>query len=127
MAENNDATLREINSAISVMSWGYYFWFAVYFLMVILTVGLPGLAAIITNDPETSRYLAGGGALAAAMTHALKPHEYATGFDAGLQLLWKTRVALITGAIDAINASSALSKAIDLTTFRYSPPSPPPN
>ena len=55
----------------------------------------------------------------AALSHALKPHEYATGYDAGLQLAWKTRIAFIAEAIDAAAAAKDIRRAIDLTTFQY--------
>jgi hypothetical protein len=62
---------------------------------------------------------AGAGALFAALLHAIKPHQYATGYDAALQLAWKTRIALHAGEISEVAASKQIAKAIDMTTFRY--------
>jgi hypothetical protein len=117
MPESREAVLKEINKAISMLSWGYYVWFFIYVVMVILTVGLPGVAALL-SDP-LSRYFAGCAAIVAAVSHALKPHEYATGFDVGLQLAWKTRISFVAGGINAADAAKDIRRAIDLTTFRY--------
>jgi hypothetical protein len=62
---------------------------------------------------------AGAGALFAALLHALKPNQYATGYDAALQLAWKTRIALHAGEISEVAASKQIAKAIDMTTFKY--------
>ena len=123
MPDNRDAVLKEIDDAIRIMQWGYSVWFGAYAVFAILTVGLPGIAAMGLFGDWHDKVLAGTGALFAALLHALKPHEYATGYDAGVQLAWKTRVALVGGLIDEPAASRDIGKAIDLTTFKYGAPS----
>ncbi len=122
MPDNRTTMLAEIDDAIRVMQWGYFVWFGVYAVFVVLTVGLPGVAAMGLFGDWHDKMLAGAGALVAALLHALKPHEYATGYDAGVQLAWKTRIALVGGSIDEVAASREVAKAIDMTTFKYGAP-----
>jgi hypothetical protein len=122
MSDENNQLLSEIDGVIKVMQWGYYTWFGVYLLFVILTAGLPLIAALGVFGNWWGRVLAGAGTLAVALLHAIKPNEYASAYDAGVQLAWKTRVALLAGRIDKASAGENLERAIDLTTFRYSIP-----
>jgi len=121
MSESNKELLEEVDDAIKVfLSW-YRAWFFVYISLVVLTILLPGLAAMGIFTDLTNRLLAGAGALLVAVSSALKPHEYATAFDAGGQLAWKTGISLVAGTIDKETAAKELRRAIDLTTFKYGP------
>ncbi len=101
------------------MNKGYYTWFGVYALFVAMAVGFPVVAAMGLLPGGGNQICAGAGALSAALLHAIKPLQYATGYDAALQLAWKTRISLHAGEIDEIAASKQIAKAIDLTTFKY--------
>jgi hypothetical protein len=63
----------------------------IYLVLGILSIDLPGLAAMTLFESKTNQALAGAGALAAAVFGFLKPHEYATGFDNAAQIAWQAR------------------------------------
>jgi hypothetical protein len=115
---NNDIP-KIIESTLRVMQMGYYFWFIVYVALGVLSVILPGLAAIGLWSGDTSKYLAGAGALAAAVFAFLRPHEYASGFDAATQAVWKTQIAHDLGQIGEKEISEELRRAVEITTFKY--------
>lgn len=118
MSDKN-STLAEINTGIRIMRFGYYAWFVVHVVLGIATVVLPGLAAMAVFDDVITRWLAGAGALVGAVVSFLRPYEYATGYDAGLQRAWRARILLTCDSIDVPTAGRELAKAVDLTTFRY--------
>jgi hypothetical protein len=123
MSENQNSLLEQADDVTRInLWWGYVPWFAVYLLLLAVTVVGPGLAAVgFFTDPMTNKWLAGAGALAAALSHALRPHEYATAYDASVQLAWKTHISLVAGIISTEAAANELRQAIDLTTFKYGP------
>ncbi len=49
----------------------------------------------------------------------LKPHEYATAFDAGKQEALKAQLAYSLGQLNDAEVSVALGRAVDVTTFKY--------
>ena len=115
-----DAVVAIAQGVINFMQLGYGVWITIYIILGILSVSLPGLAAMdVFESPKTNKILAGTGALVAAIVAFLKPHEYATGFDAACQLAWKTRNDFQLGAIDNVGVAKQLGRALDLTTFRY--------
>lgn len=126
MPDISISVLHELEVNEERMNNGYTLWYRIYVIFVILTVGLPAVAAIglfhapiAGCSPTIDNILAGAGALFAALSHAIKPHEFATGFDAGLQRIWKARIRYVAGAIDEQSAAEEIGKAIDLVTFRY--------
>lgn len=108
-----------IETTLRHMSFSYYGWFAVYVGLGVTAVLLPGLAAVGIGSPETQRRLAAAAALVAATFAFLKPHEYATGFDAGKRLVWQTEIAWRLGTIDEAEVARRLEEAVAVTTFRY--------
>lgn len=117
-----DPVKKEILEAIWELQKGYYIWFSVYIVFLVAGVLFPGIAAMgVLPDPGT-KIFAGIGTLFIALTHALKPHEYATAYDAGVQLCWKVEVAYVAKTMDDKAVSEALQRAIDMTTFKYTAP-----
>lgn len=112
-------TGRLIADTLTHMSWSYYAWFAIYVGLGMIGVVLPGLAALGVGGPDVSRRFAAAAALVAATYTFLKPHEYATGFDAGKQLAWQTKIAWELGTIDDAEVARRLEAAVAVTTFKY--------
>jgi hypothetical protein len=117
---NREVALKEINNGVTILARGYFVWYGIYVFMVITSVGLPGIAALSTEGE--AKYLAGVAAIFAGIMHALKPHEIASGYDAGLQMAWKAQASLRSGTIDVPTALTEFRQAIDLTTFKYGLP-----
>jgi hypothetical protein len=107
-----------IESVVRRMSLCYYFWGFIYVALGLLTVILP---ILITVDAfgEGAWFLAPLTAIVAAIFAFLKPHEYATGYDAGTQEAWKTQIAYRIGQLNDAEVSAGLGRAIDITTFKY--------
>jgi hypothetical protein len=99
--------------------WGYYFWFAIYIILGVATIALPGIAAMGFADPTITKLLAGSGALASAVFAFLKPHEYATAYDAAATAAWKAALRARMGQLPDADALKILSDAIDKTMFKY--------
>jgi|SRR5262245_24508970 hypothetical protein len=121
--KQSDPISDSIENVLRTLQWGYYVWFFIYVILLLLSVGLPGIAAMgIFAGVVEVKTLAGAGALSAAVNHALRPQEYATAYDAGVQLAWKTRVSWIAKTLDPEGVARDLKKAIDRTTFKYGQP-----
>jgi hypothetical protein len=118
-APTPEAVVAYTEGVIKFMQLGYAAWMAAYLILGILSIGLPGLAAMGLFGAKTNQALAGAGALVAAIFTFLKPHEYATGFDNAAQLAWKTLNDFQLGAIDNVDVAKQLGHALALTTFRY--------
>jgi len=80
---------------------------------------LPGVAATQFVEPSTAKLLAGLGALAGAIFAFLKPHEYATAYDAAATAAWKAAVSARLGQLSEADAAIVLGQAIDKTMFKY--------
>src|SRR5262245_1793625 len=121
--KQSDPISDQIEKVLRTLKWGYHVWFWVYAILLLLSVGLPGIAAMgIFENVADIKTLAGAGALSGAVSHALKPHEYATAYDAGVQVAWKTRVSWIAKTLDANGVARNLGMAIDHITFKYGQP-----
>lgn len=119
MDEKDSVILRELDNASHKITAGYYTWFAIHVILIVLTVGLPAIASMGIFDGVWNKVLAGSAAITAAITHAVRPHEYATAYDAGIRVIWSTRVSFLVKSIDATAASEEIRKAIEIITFRY--------
>lgn len=112
-------TAELIDSTLRHMARSYYAWYFIFIVLGVTGVLLPGLAALGVGGPDMSRRLAAAAALVAATFAFVKPHEYATGFDAGKQIVWQTQIAYTLGTIDTEEVSRRLQQAVEVTTFRY--------
>lgn len=112
------ATEAIIESVVRRMTTYYLLWGFVYITLGLATVILPILITVGVSD-EALQILAPLTAIVAAVFAFLKPHEYATGFDAGKQEAWKTQIAYSLGQMDDAEVAAALGRAIDVTTFKY--------
>jgi hypothetical protein len=112
-------TAELIETTLRHMSRSYYAWYFIYIVLGVVGVMLPGLAALGVGGPDVSRRLAAAAALVAATFAFVKPHEYATGFDAAKQITWQTQIAYSLGTIDTAEVSRRLEQAVEVTTFRY--------
>ena len=114
-----EAQLRTVNSYLRLMIVGYYWWYFVYLVLGLGSIVLPGLAVMKWPSAEAVPWMAGAGSLAAAMFGFLKPHEYATGFDAATQTLLKVKASLQLGKPGEEGVVAEIHRAIDYTTFKY--------
>jgi len=64
-----------VRRAMRVAGDGYIFWVGLYFLLTLASIGLPTAATIFR---DYSAFLAGGGAVAAALLAVFRPHENAS-------------------------------------------------
>lgn len=113
-----DTPLAVIQNTLRIVACGYYFWFILYVILGIASVALPSaIAADIW--PGSARIIAGCGALCGAVLAFLKPHEYATAYDAALTELWKLEVKARLGNLTDAEAADGVERAIAKTAFKY--------
>ena len=113
------STQQVIDSVVRRMSTFYAFWGILYITLGLLTVLLPILITVDAFGEGVQKILPPLTAIVAAGFAFLKPHEYATAYDAGKQEAWKTQIAYSLGQMDDADVSAALGRAIDVTTFKY--------
>jgi hypothetical protein len=107
-----------ITGVVNRMAALYSFWAFMYIGLGLLTVVLPILITVKAFGTYQD-YIPPLTAIVAAAFAFLKPHEYATGYDAGKQEAWKTQIAYRLGQMNEAEVSVALGRAIDVTTFKY--------
>ena len=115
---NKEHTQQVIDQGVRRMSTFHALWGFTYVALGLLSVILP----ILITVGALSAYqhiLPPLTAIVAAAFAFLKPHEYATGYDAGKQEAWKTQIAYSLGQMNDAEVSAALGRAIDVTTFKY--------
>jgi len=119
---NESATAIEISSTLKIMMLGYIVWYALYFVLGVATVALPGLAAMGIGDDITRKILSGSGAISAAIFAFLRPHEIAGAYDAALQKVWQVEIAYNLGLLTPEAVSEGLVDAVKRSTFQYAAP-----
>jgi hypothetical protein len=97
----------------------YYLWFIIYLALGLATIILPGLAAmgIDFGVANGEKYIAGSGALAAAMFGFLKPNDYAAAFDAAIAEIRSLRTRFDSLPPEATN--NRLDVIFNLMAFKY--------
>ena len=105
-------------STLSVMARGYYFWFILYFVLGAICIALP-LAITADIWPDCAKKIAAAAAFASAIFTFLRPHEFATAYDAAATSVWKAKVRARLGQLTEAEAAAILQDAIDKTTFKY--------
>lgn len=113
-----ETTQQIIDNLARRMHTLYLFWGFVYVTLGLLSVILPILITVGALA-EYQHILPPLTAVVAAAFAFLKPHEYATGYDAGTQEAWKTQIAYSLGQLNDAEVSASLGRAIDVTTFKY--------
>jgi hypothetical protein len=113
-----ETTLQIIDRVARRMHTLYLFWGFLYVTLGLLSVILPILITVGALA-DYQHILPPLTAVVAAAFAFLKPHEYATGYDAGTQEAWKTRIAYSLGQLNDAEVSASLGRAIDVTTFKY--------
>ncbi len=113
-----ESTQQIIDDLARRMHTRYLFWGFVYVTLGLLSVILPILITVGALS-DYQHILPPLAAIVAAAFAFLKPHEYATGFDAGTQEAWKTQIAYSLGQLNDAEVSASLGRAIDVTTFKY--------
>ena len=116
--EENETSLQVASYTLGTMVTGYYFWFIVYVLLGIMSVALPGAAALL-HDPEQARISAGLGAISAAVFAFLRPNELASAYDAAATVAWKAKVRARLGQLTREEAATILNEAIDRAGLKY--------